>query len=469
MSKSDSRKIVEEFDSLVKKGMIFCGVKKEELTQKNFGVAVSGGADSISLLTSLSHFISKENLFVVTVNHNLRPAEETEGDAFYVESYCKNLNVNCTRFDVPRGKIISLSKERGMGVEEAARFTRYDLFETFIIEKNISFLSLAHNQNDQIETVVMRFLKGAGSESLSGIPFAREKFIRPLLNIPRDMIEEYLKAQHIEFRTDKTNFDSSITRNFIRNELMALLDKKMFGWKKAVLSVSKKSYDDDKALNYLTDESISKIDWKINLKKNKSVSFNKKKFSELFTAVQRRILFRAIEIVGAEERVPYSFVEKVCSLSKEKNVINESVAGIECVQENELLYIRKKIVQATERGFFVIIERVGEYKSGPWIIKVSEIQNCKIELSAENCECENQNKVRKTIQLDGLKFPFAIRSKQPDDEIKDSSGSMRSVSRILAGCKKADDVPVVQELSSQQKIICIWKSLLGEKDWIVKN
>src|SRR5574344_1418084 len=263
MSKSDSRKIVEEFDSLVKNGMIFCGVKKEELTQKHFGVAVSGGADSISLLTSLSHFIPKENLFVVTVNHNLRPAEETEGDAFYVESYCKNLNVNCTRFDVPRGKIISLSKERGMGVEEAARFTRYDLFKTFIIEKNISFLSLAHNQNDQIETVVMRFLKGAGSESLSGIPFAREKFIRPLLNIPRDMIEEYLKAQHIEFRTDKTNFDSSITRNFIRNELMALLDKKMFGWKKAVLSVSKKSYDDDKALNYLTDESISKIDWKI--------------------------------------------------------------------------------------------------------------------------------------------------------------------------------------------------------------
>ncbi|MBQ1726874.1 MAG: hypothetical protein II039_05775 [Treponema sp.] len=77
-----------------------------------YGVGVSGGADSISLLTSLSRILPKENLLAVTVNHNIRPAQQTEGDAYFVECYCKKIGVRCFRVDIPRGSVERLKSER---------------------------------------------------------------------------------------------------------------------------------------------------------------------------------------------------------------------------------------------------------------------------------------------------------------------------------------------------------------------
>ena len=160
-----------DFEKKVSRGLAECGVNLFADKSAPVGVAVSGGADSVSLLVSLVHICKNPGkIIAVTVNHNLRSEEESGGDAVFVEKLCSSLGVKCRRFDVPRGKILSEAKKNGSGVEDAARKIRYSCFEKFIQETGSSFLCLAHNRNDRIETVVMRFMQGAGTSSLAGIP-----------------------------------------------------------------------------------------------------------------------------------------------------------------------------------------------------------------------------------------------------------------------------------------------------------
>ena len=121
--------------------------------------AVSGGADSIALLTIL-HRILPENavLKAVTVNHNIRPSEETEGDAEFVQAYSRSLGVECVRIDIPRGRVEEFSTAFDCGTEDAARRLRYEAFERFKADCGVDFICLAHNRNDQLETVLMRFI-----------------------------------------------------------------------------------------------------------------------------------------------------------------------------------------------------------------------------------------------------------------------------------------------------------------------
>ncbi len=158
---------VADFDSKVSEKLSACGVTLSSPCR--IAVAVSGGADSISLLTALFHIMPSDGrLMAVTVNHNLRPEAETSGDAAFVQDYCASLGIRCLRYDIPRGEILDAVRGRGLSLEEAARDARYACFERFMAENSVDFLCLAHNRNDQLETLLMRFLSGGGVESLSG-------------------------------------------------------------------------------------------------------------------------------------------------------------------------------------------------------------------------------------------------------------------------------------------------------------
>lgn len=476
--------LVECFDALVADGLSRCGVDVMALArrQERIGVAVSGGADSISLVTALSHLLDgKVSLFAVTVNHNIRPFAETGGDASYVESYCASIGVPCTRIDVPRGNIAAVAAERGMGVEEAARVVRYEAFEKFSKEFHLSFLCLAHTQNDQIETIVMRFLRGSGTGALSGIPQVRGIYVRPLLGVTRAEIESYLAEQHISFRTDKTNFDNAMMRNRIRNQIVPLLDRECDGWKSAVLVLARKAREDEEAVGVLVEQAVEAVDWQVDEgadgKSGAVVSMDGGMFARLLPAVQRRLLYRAVDTVGAQERIPYQFLEAVCRLSSKKageaecggRSWTESASGIQVFVDNGRLFVQKKPKDATEIGFFVIIKEVGEYRAGPWSLLVEQSALGEITLTVHAVGTVEEKK----LTLPALSFPFAFRSRQPGDETKVADGSSRTVAKIFddwhVGSRR-DLIPLVQELwRERQNVVCVWGSLLGYADWIVRN
>ena len=183
-------------------------------------VAVSGGADSVFLLKTLYQFQKSLDFTIIVAHfdHGLRPGEDKKETEF-VYDLAKKLNVTFV-YERPK-KAINI---HGPSIEEKAREERYHFLKRVLDEHNCQRVALGHNMNDQAETVLIRFLRGAGITGLSGMPAIREKYyIRPLVLIRSDEIRAYLNQNHTSFMTDSSNFDKRYLRNRLRLELIPLL------------------------------------------------------------------------------------------------------------------------------------------------------------------------------------------------------------------------------------------------------
>lgn len=186
-------------------------------------LGVSGGADSTCLLYVLNDLKEKFDLklLVVHVNHGIR-GEEADRDAMHVKKMCKKLNVpfRLKEIDVP-----SISKETGKSEEEAGRDARYAAFFEIAKEINADKIAVAHNLNDNSETILFNLFRGTGIKGLTGIPVKREKIVRPLLCCTREEIEDYLNTKGIEYQNDSTNSDTEYSRNKLRLDVIPYIKK----------------------------------------------------------------------------------------------------------------------------------------------------------------------------------------------------------------------------------------------------
>ncbi len=202
-------------------------IKKNNLFPQNskLVVAVSGGPDSVCLLYLLNK-LRKEyplSLLVAHVNYGLR-GKEADQDALFVAHLAK-------RFGLPFFLLKANSqtnhglegKKEKENLEAHLRQIRYRFFEKVRREERAHFVAVAHNLNDQAETIIMNFLRGSSFQGLSGMKEKSGKIIRPLLLFSREEILQYLKEEKAEFRLDQTNFDQSFTRNRIRYSLIPYL------------------------------------------------------------------------------------------------------------------------------------------------------------------------------------------------------------------------------------------------------
>ncbi|MCC8045332.1 MAG: tRNA lysidine(34) synthetase TilS [Clostridiales bacterium] len=184
---------------------------------------VSGGADSVCLLRLLC--LARErisfSLIVVHVEHGLR-GQESLDDAAFVEDLCEKWNVPRREVHVD---VKALSLSEGMSHEEAGRAARYQIFEETAAKYQAARIAVAHNQNDQAETVLWNLARGSGLKGLGGIRPVQGKVIRPLLFFSRAEIEEYLRAEGLSWRTDRTNLEQEFTRNRIRLSLLPLMEQ----------------------------------------------------------------------------------------------------------------------------------------------------------------------------------------------------------------------------------------------------
>ena len=176
-------------------------------------VALSGGCDSVCLCLVLKEL--NIDFAVAHLNHSIRT--EADSDEEFCREFAKQLNVD---FYTEKKDIPKIAKEEGVSQEVAGRNARYDFFNKLCKEKNFSKIAVAHNLNDNAETVILNLLRGSGLKGLCGIPKTRDKIIRPLIDVSRSEIEEFVKNKGQEFVTDKTNFSNDYTRNKIRNNVI---------------------------------------------------------------------------------------------------------------------------------------------------------------------------------------------------------------------------------------------------------
>ncbi len=188
-------------------------------------VAYSGGADSTALLHMLCS-LSKETgaaIYAAHVNHGIR-GDEADRDEAFCRSATEELGV---RIFVHHANVPALAEQRGESIEATARRVRYEFFDELMEEYHIPLLAVAHNANDNLETMLFHLARGSGLKGLCGIPVSRlcahGTLVRPLLEVSREEILSYCRENGLEFVNDSTNVDTDYTRNRIRSEIVPLL------------------------------------------------------------------------------------------------------------------------------------------------------------------------------------------------------------------------------------------------------
>ena len=186
-------------------------------------VACSGGPDSVALLHLLLE-LSRDIPFSVSVahfNHQLRP--QAAADERFVQDMVLALDLP---FYAGRADVRASARKMGLGIEEAGRRLRYEFLERAAAEAGASKIATGHHRDDQAETVLMRLLRGTGLTGLAGIPAARGGvIIRPLIDLERVEILDYLRDRKLKWRTDDSNKDEKYLRNKIRRKLVPYLEK----------------------------------------------------------------------------------------------------------------------------------------------------------------------------------------------------------------------------------------------------
>lgn len=214
-------------------------------TGRRLCLALSGGVDSVVLLDILDRLRGELDfsLSAVHVHHQLSPHAD-EWAAF-----CARL---CQARDVPlQIERVRVRRRRELGLEGAAREARYQVLSA----QPADYVLLAHHLDDQVETVFLNLLRGSGVRGLSGMPALRQgtgpRLLRPLLDVPRTVILAYARRRRLAWVEDESNQDTRLTRNFLRREVLPLIESRFPAYREAVLRASRHLAEADSLLDEL--------------------------------------------------------------------------------------------------------------------------------------------------------------------------------------------------------------------------
>ena len=286
-------------------------------------IGVSGGPDSIALLNCLYN-LKEENkinfeMVVAHINHGLR--ENAKIDEEYVIEFCKKINVQCF---VLHANIKEKAEKEKRGLEETGWNVRYNFFNEIQEKTGSNKIAIAHNSNDNVETIIMNIIRGSGLSGLKGIEAINGKYIRPLIETSRANIEIYCEEQKLNPRHDESNDENIYTRNKIRNIVIPYIkDEFNPNIIETITRLSQITKDD---LNYLEaqtknaydnmiiEEKISKDNVYYNEKEAKII-LDLKKFNKEDKAIEKRVILYAInKLFGNTKGIEKIHIEDIIKL-----------------------------------------------------------------------------------------------------------------------------------------------------------
>ena len=300
-------------------------IKKYELIENgdNIVIGVSGGPDSMALLNILIFLKNNKkidfDIFVAHINHGIRI--EADEETKYVEDFCKKNDIECF---IKREKVENLAKEEKIGTEEAGRKLRYSFFEEVAKKINANKIATAHNANDNAETVLMNLIRGTGTSGLKGIEAKRDdKFIRPLIEITRKEIEEYVQENKIDAKIDKSNSENIYTRNKIRNILIPLIQEEFNP--NFITSLNRMSkiikeeneYLDKQVENIYKEILIEEYLGNTVFEKQNAIMLDLKKFNKQDAVIKNRLVLYTInKLLGTSQNIEMIHILDIIKLCK---------------------------------------------------------------------------------------------------------------------------------------------------------
>ncbi len=417
-------------------------ISKMNMIQKNDKVIVgiSGGADSVCLLFVLLE-LQKQIPFTLTgvhVNHGIR-AEAVE-DESYVRALCETYQIPCYFY---KEDVRKIAAERRLSEEEAGRIVRREAFEKTMSETGSNKIALAHHQNDNAETLLWNLARGTGLLGLCGISPVSGSYIRPLLCVSREEIEEFLKAEQIAYCVDKTNLSDDYTRNRIRNHIVPYLEQQVNP--AAVSHINETIRQLRMTQEYLEEQMY--IYRETCVKKEESGYIVKRDEFELVPEIIRPMLIKDVlaSLAGQAKDIEAIHLHVVQELLyKQVGKRLDLPYGISAKRTYEGIWLKKdeSILEILER--YELVPEIGKTKK----ISFGEMQIAYtlIEKADQDCKVE-ENSSTQTFDYDIISESLVIRTRESGDTIYLGTGGTQKLKSFYVNQKvtqeQRDRIPLL--------------------------
>ena len=350
-------------------------------------VGVSGGADSIALLTVLVEL--GYSCIVGHCNFHLR-GEESMRDEHFTETYARKLGLPFVKVDF---NTRDYAAEHHLSVEMAARELRYAWFEEMRCVHDAQAIAVAHHRDDNVETVLMNLIRGSGIRGMSGIRPKNGFVIRPLLPVTRQEILQWLAERQLEYVTDSTNLSAAYTRNFIRLRVLPLLETINPSVRTAINRTAEHLAETESLFAYVMADARKRV-------------FEAENRLSIKALMQypspKTVLF---ELLKAFHFTPSSVDEIFLSLNKESGKLFFS-SSHRLVKDRDCLLL-SPLAAAGEKEVYFLTGEEGCW-SGPIDLAFSRI------VGTEELHIQKDKDIA-YFDLDKLKFPLVLRHWQQGD------------------------------------------------------
>lgn len=370
-------------------------------------VGVSGGADSVCLFFELLDYqsVCEFSFEVVHIEHGIR-GQESLDDAVFVEKLCRKYGILFHLYQFDIGK---LAKEKKLTVEEAGRRVRYETFEQVRKKRGADKIAVAHNMEDQAETILMNLARGSGLLGLGGIWPVRGRIIRPLLNTGRAQIECSLRERNQDWKTDRTNLEADYTRNRLRLEILPLLSSEINV--RAAEHIAAAGMRLQRAEAYLEHET-RRLSGQLVISEENAVKIRRSEFLMQERLMQEYVVRYCLELlfVGKKD-VGQVHIDALCELAaKENGKAADLPNGICAKNKNEYLVLEKKCRKVKKKEAPAEAQMLavpGVTRWGGFRITTAVLPFKK--------QIIPEKKYTKWLDYDTIKHRLQIRTRQPGD------------------------------------------------------
>lgn len=370
---------------------------------ENIIVGASGGPDSQFLIYALMELRKEMDFTIILAHLNHLHREEADFDESLVEETAEKFGLD---FRKKSASMDDYAKKYGISSEDAGRRLRYEFFRQIQDEYPKSKIAVAHNLDDQAETVLMRIIRGTGVEGLRAMDYRNGDIIRPILDIKKAKILDYLNSEQIPYAIDKTNFTTDYTRNKIRLDIIPEIEKINPNFKESLVKLSEIAADEIS----ISDSYIKNIYEDIIIRrKTDSVSFDKEAFESHDKAIQKRLIRRAIGEIKKEVRdISKENIDtflKLVDLANGKSIIKDDLLFLKSYKFYKIGLIKEK----SQRELKQISIDIGEERSfGEKRIRISQVSDFH----------KKHGKNIEYFDRDKLNFPLQVRYRKNGDKFK---------------------------------------------------
>lgn len=374
---------------------------------KIVAVAVSGGKDSMALLHYLFFNADKFGVNVVCLNieHGIR-GETSVNDSLFVKSFCEKNGIPLISYSVDSKK---KAEEDKLSLEESARILRYQCFFDAIQKNKCDYVATAHHKRDNVESVLLNLFRGTGLKGVKGINETyKEKIIRPLLNVGKSEIENYVENNKIPFVTDETNLSDDYSRNFIRLNVLPKIEEIFPNAENNVNRFAEIVKEEDEYLDGVAKKSVIEKDNRAEIVLPAS------------DVILKRAVIFALKSVGVIKDWEKVHIDSVCSLTHKKNgAFVMLLDGVTAHKE----YDRIVFIKEEEKNPLHIPFGIKEFEFGG--------KTYKIEKAGKNAD------LKSGLYLDACKLPkdAVIRTKEEGDVFTKFGGGTKSLGDYLTDKK----------------------------------